>query len=162
MTDKKLTIFFYCVDAYGHINPCIGVAQQLYNRGHRIIFAIKPSWRGRLNKFGFEEEVLQLENSDSEDKDYTKSVNSLGLFGDKSPYEKMKFFASLGNIFIKGSIPTEPLLEAAINRTKPDLFVVAFLYMPCILKSNIPWVNLMPANPLLSFIHEDAPPACSG
>ena len=106
MTDKKLTIFFYCVDAYGHINPCIGVAQQLYNRGHRIIFAIKPSWRGRLSKFGFEEEVLQLENTDSEDKDYTKSVNSLGFFSDKSPYEKMKIFASLGDFCIKGSIPT--------------------------------------------------------
>lgn len=43
MTDKKLAVFFYCVDAYGHINPFIGVAQQLYNSGHRIIFAIKPS-----------------------------------------------------------------------------------------------------------------------
>ena len=106
MTDKKLTILFYCIDAYGHMNPCIGVAQQLYNRGHRIIFAIKPSWRGRLSKFGFEEEVLQLENTDSEDKDYTKSVNSLGFFSDKSPYEKMKIFASLGDFCIKGSIPT--------------------------------------------------------
>ena len=162
MTDKKLTIFFYCVDAYGHMNPCIGVAQQLYNRGHRIIFAIKSSWKGRLSKFGFEEEVLELENAHSQDEDYTKSVNSLGFFSDKSPYEKLKFLASLGNIFIRGSIETEPLLEAAINRIQPDLFVVAYLLMPCILKSNKPWVNLMPANPLLSFIHEDTPPSCSG
>lgn len=162
MSDKKLTIYFYCADAYGQMNPCIGVAQQLYNRGHRIIFALKPSWKGRLSKFGFEEEILQPENVNSSEKDYANSLNSLGFFSDKSSYEKLKIYVSIGNHFVKGSIENEPLLEASIKKMKPDLIIVSFMFMPCILKSKIPWVNLMPANPLLGISHKDTPPAMSG
>lgn len=136
------------------------MAQQLYNHGHRIIFALKPSWEGRLRKFGFHEEILQLENAD--DKEYANQVNSMGFFSDKSPYEKLKMYAHLGNHFVKGAIENEPLLEAAIKRIKPDVIMVSFLFMPCILKSKIPWVNIMPANPLLGMRQDNTPPPWSG
>ena len=53
---KSLTVLFIALDGYGHINACIGIAQQLARRGHRVVFAIERAWRGTAAKYeGIEE-----------------------------------------------------------------------------------------------------------
>src|SRR5437879_1382568 len=94
MSNKKLTVLFCPLDAYGHVNPCIGVGEQLRDRGHRVIFAIDSSWKGRLEKYGFQEELINDPSKNEENKDSQKnSVNMLkqfGLLSPKSAIEKLR------------------------------------------------------------------------
>jgi UDP:flavonoid glycosyltransferase YjiC (YdhE family) len=57
---ERLTILFAPIDAVGHVNACIGIAEVLRDRGHRIVFAISDNWREKLKVFGFEEELIEL------------------------------------------------------------------------------------------------------
>jgi UDP:flavonoid glycosyltransferase YjiC (YdhE family) len=57
---ERLTILFAPLDAVGHVNACIGIAEVLRDRGHRIVFAISDNWRQKLKIYGFEEELIEL------------------------------------------------------------------------------------------------------
>ncbi len=50
MSEKSLTILFAPLDGWGHINACIGLAEVLLNRGHRVVFAIDISFKGKLKR----------------------------------------------------------------------------------------------------------------
>lgn len=53
------------MDSHGHVNSCIGVGQVLLARGHRVVFAIDAAWKGKLAKYGFEEELIDIgDNTD--------------------------------------------------------------------------------------------------
>lgn len=59
------TILFSPMDSHGHVNSCIGVGQVLLARGHRVVFAIDAAWKGKLAKYGFEEELIDIgDNTD--------------------------------------------------------------------------------------------------
>jgi UDP:flavonoid glycosyltransferase YjiC (YdhE family) len=58
--NKFLTILFVPIDGIGHVNACIGIAEALKERGHKIIFAISKSWNEKLVKYGFEEELMKI------------------------------------------------------------------------------------------------------
>ena len=60
---KKL-ILFTPMDGHGHVNSCVGVAQVLLKRGHRIVFAVDSAWKGKLAKYGFEEELIRTHDKE--------------------------------------------------------------------------------------------------
>jgi UDP:flavonoid glycosyltransferase YjiC (YdhE family) len=60
MTSRPLTILFWPESAYGPTNQCIGIGKLLRERGHRVVFAAESSWRGKLEPYGFEEELVDL------------------------------------------------------------------------------------------------------
>ena len=51
---------FWPESAYGPTNQCIGLADILRDRGHRIVFAAESSWAGKLAPLGFVEELVDL------------------------------------------------------------------------------------------------------
>jgi UDP:flavonoid glycosyltransferase YjiC (YdhE family) len=55
---KKFTILFVPLDDSGHVNACIGLAECLRDRGHKIVVAIDPTFKGKLISYGFIEELL--------------------------------------------------------------------------------------------------------
>ncbi len=57
---QALTIMFWPESAYGPTNQCIGVAAKLRDRGHTIVFAAESSWAGKIAKYGFIEELVDL------------------------------------------------------------------------------------------------------
>lgn len=61
MENRKLTILFCPMNALGHLNPLIGFGQFLVPK-HRVVFAVTPKSKGQLVKYGFEEEVYQLDD----------------------------------------------------------------------------------------------------
>ena len=64
---------------------------------------------------------------------------------------------------LASSLEYEPQIEAAIQREKPDLFILDhFLISPAIQKSGIPWVYLFSANPLGLYDSEKLPPMGAG
>lgn len=50
---RQLTVLFVPMPAVGHVNSAIGLAQELYQSGHKIEFFISDLWKGRSssNKF---------------------------------------------------------------------------------------------------------------
>src|SRR5215831_21374166 len=61
------TILFMPESAYGPTNNCIGIADVLRRRGHRIVFAAEASWAGKLEPLGFTEDLVNLaEQADAE------------------------------------------------------------------------------------------------
>lgn len=175
MAQKKLKILFHCPDAYGHINPCIGVAKQLQGRGHDIVFIIKPSFVGKLKEYHFKEEILQLKemnengkddnskNNDLEKKEsfHLKKLMNLGMYDDIPFFKKVENFILSEPTLLKEKYLNDQISEI-IQRNKPDVIVIAFMQFPAFMTAGCPWVNLMPANPLMAYFDERAPPSCSG
>lgn len=54
------------MDGHGHVNSCIGVGQVLIARGHRVVFAVESAWKGKLAKYGFEEELMSIDDTPNE------------------------------------------------------------------------------------------------
>ena len=54
------TYLFMPESAYGPTNNCIGIGNQLRERGHRVVFAAEASWAGKLETLGFVEDLVDL------------------------------------------------------------------------------------------------------
>ena len=60
MTTTRRTFLFMPESAYGPTNNCVGIGEVLRRRGHRVVFAAEASWSGRLERLGFEEDLVDL------------------------------------------------------------------------------------------------------
>jgi len=164
---KNLTIIFAPLDGFGHVNACTGVAEALRDRGHRIVFAIDQSWKGKLLKYGFEEELLLDPNRKEDENPGEFWVNYL-IKAHKilplSPIEKVRAFGTESTIMmLDQAIDNDSRIREIIERIKPDVIVVdSYASTPSILKSGIPWVSLISANPLVGITDEQTPPCYSG
>jgi hypothetical protein len=167
---ERLTILFAPVDAVGHVYACIGIAQVLRDRGHRIVFAISDSWRQKLKIYGFEEELIELSKKvtvEDPAKFWAEHCLKAGMFGFSSPLEKIKCMA--GDSFkemLDRFKTSDPLMKEIVCRIKPDIILIdGFLWMPSLMNSGIPWVYIISGNPLLIDYTKDdkrLPPSTSG
>ena len=159
----KLTVLFIPLNAVGSLNACTGVAETLQARGHQIIFAFDQSFKGRLVKRGFQEEIIEKEMSEEERNNPSgnliTSFKERGVFDDESAYDKLKrglefSFASSRN--------ENEIIKEIIERTKPDVIVIDTIFASAIMKSGIPWVNLFSCQILQGIDDERTPPWCLG
>src|SRR6266487_2743570 len=74
---SPLTIMFAPLDAYGHTNACIGFAEILQERGHRIVFAAAKGWKGKLAPLGFQEMLYSNDNSSTQKTDASAEWTNL-------------------------------------------------------------------------------------
>ena len=160
---KKLTILFSPVSALGHINSCVGVAEILESRGHRIVFMVNQSFKGAFVKRGFEEEIVERDVNEEEKCDplgyMIKILKNAGLFDDLSAFEKHKRCSQLMQPITRKENQT---IEKIIKNLKPDVIVVDFIFAPAIFKSGIPWISLNSVQ-ILSVIDDSrTPPGWSG
>src|SRR5882724_1349359 len=106
---KKLTILVAPVPAVGHMNACIGLAEVLLSRGHKVVFIVDKSYEGKLVSYGFEEELLEpsepLKPNDAQNGETPKNskpgeeaagdlLNS-GLLSGVSSVEKLKLMSKM-------------------------------------------------------------------
>ena len=142
---RKLTVLIVPVGGIGHVNATIGIAETLYSRGHRIVFAVDQSYKGRLIKRGFEEEIVSKPMTEEEVRDpsgyFIKRLEDMGAFGDYSPLDKLKFMAE--SMIKLSSKEEDQILNEIIKRTKPDVILIDFMFSPSIINSGIPWVNVV-------------------
>src|SRR5829696_3214404 len=54
------TVVFFPESAYGPTNNCVGIADVLRRRGHRVVFIAEESFEGTLSAKGFEERLMRL------------------------------------------------------------------------------------------------------
>ena len=55
------TVVFFPEGAFGPTNNCVGIANVLRQRGHRVIFVVEESFAGTLAAKGFEERLMRLQ-----------------------------------------------------------------------------------------------------
>ncbi len=167
---RKLTILFSPLDAVGHMNACIGIAEVLRDRGHRIVFAMSDIWRDKLKIYNFEEEIIEIKDMKTNEdpaKHWAEVVERSGLMGSLTTTQKMK---ALNNNILKEEIDriknTDTLMRKIINRIKPDIIIIdGYVWMPSVMNSGIPWVWSISCNPLCmdyGIDDETLPPSLSG
>ncbi|CAG2105980.1 unnamed protein product [Medioppia subpectinata] len=161
---KKLTILLAPLEAVGSVNPCIGLAEVLLSRGHRIVFAVNQSFAGKLSPFGFIEEILNDETGKLPAENSAKSLLASGLLEDLTPEESMKMmcktpiFADL----IDKMRAIEPKLKAIIAKYNPDVYIISdFAASPTIIHSNKPWIRISASQPLSGIKDDRTPPGWS-
>ena len=155
---RKLTVLFVSVSAVGHVNSGVGVAETLQSRGHRIVFTCDQSFKGYFIKRGFEEEIIEKELSPEEERDRAgariKHHKAIGLFDDHSALDKAKrFMRGIKTLTRK----EDEILAKIIDRVKPDVIVNDFYFVSSIVKSGIPWINLVSMQ-ILSVIDDPMTP----
>ena len=164
---KKLTILFAPIDGFGHVNACIGVAEVLRDRGHRIVFIINKSWKGKLTKYGFEEELFTdptRKENENPAEFITDFLLDSGMLSPLSPLEKMKRMWSSGtNVMLNQIKENDPIIKLIVDKVKPDVIVIDHAgCTPSLVNAGVPWVWLVSTNPLFAIWDDRTPPCGSG
>lgn len=171
MSQAKLTILVAPSNEAGHINACIGLSRPFKARGHRIIFVLPETWRGKVTCHGFEEHIHLIDSSGPTDPNqhpgehYASVLHKFKMLGPYSPLEKLK---SIQNVLESEHHADEIRhndagVKEAIGLFKPDVIFVDSLWLPpCVYYSGIPWVKSLAMSPVLMVWEADIPPGGSG
>jgi MGT family glycosyltransferase len=165
--ERKLTVLFMPESAYGPTNNCIGIADRLRVRGHRIVFAAEASWKGRLAALGFEEMLVDLAPPAQEEQEPGAFWKQFIL--DTAPEFRKKTIDQLATLtkpiweeLIQGAKYCEPQLRDIIRAARPDVIVEDnVLTFPALVTAGRPFVRIVSCNPL-EIPGENIPPVFSG
>src|SRR5690348_7716421 len=90
MSKKVYKIGFVPLDAFGHVNACLGLAKNLRERGHNCVFIANQKWEDMITKYGFQYkkyiEEHKLGGNGDWDNFFTEHGHTLKL----SPFEKIR------------------------------------------------------------------------
>jgi MGT family glycosyltransferase len=153
-----LTIMFWPESAYGPTNQCIGLAAILRDRGHTIVFAAESSWAGKLEPFGFVEELVDLAEPASGDdagdadagKFWTDFIAETAPEFRKPTIEQLEaFIQPTYQALIDGAKYCEPRLREIIAKHRPDVIVEDNVVLfPALVTSEAPFVRIVSCSPL--------------
>ena len=149
-----LTVLFMPESAYGPTNNCIGIADVLRRRGHRVVFAAEASWKGKLTSLGFEEDLVDLSAPPEGEQDAGQFWKD--FVRDTAPEFRRPTIDQLDTWvkpvwqeLIGGAQYCEPHLREIVARSGADVVVednvVAF---PALVTAGKPFVRIVSCNPL--------------
>ncbi|NP_001310022.1 uncharacterized UDP-glucosyltransferase YjiC-like [Tetranychus urticae] len=162
-----MKIFFIPMDAFGHVNACIGLARMLSEFEHQCIFAVPKRWCKPIEEYNFKVEIVK-DPTVPDDQDLQKKngdfVNRYSHTLSKTPREQFieLLIPSINRDIhyakiIDGQIPT--ILESI----DPDLIIIDFyVTLPSVVNSGKPWIHLTSCNPLNLYAGPNVPPSCFG
>ena len=150
----NLTVVFWPESAAGPTNNCIGVGAVLRDRGHRVVFAAESSWKGELERHGFEERLIDLAAPSEQPQDAGQFWKD--FIAETAPEFRKPTIEQLETVTLPiwqeladGARYSQPALEQMLDDVKPDVVVednvIAF---PALLTAGAPFVRLMSCNPL--------------
>lgn len=149
------TFVFFPEAAYGPTNNCVGIADALLRRGHRIVFAADTSYEGTLEPLGFEEHLVELnEPAEGEPqdvgqfwKDYIRETSP--EFRKPTINQLETFIRPTYEALIGTAHHSEEQLRAIFADVGPDVIVEDnVLCFPAITTDGAPWVRIVSCNPL--------------
>lgn len=170
---KRLTFLVTPICAVGHVNACIGTTLPLLKRGHRVVFFLDETYRGKARDKGFEEFIYSLETqkkSSENDLNPAKQLaidllesKVLGPFPKEEQMEGIRMLCFESDACCEGIRKCNEFLKVAIEQIKPDCFVVDYRYLlPVIQYSGIPWIHHISCAPLIYIEHDDVSPGVYG
>jgi MGT family glycosyltransferase len=169
MSERPLTILFVPESAYGPTNNCVGIGDMLRRGGHRVVFAAEASWKGRLERLGFEEDLVDLAppSADTGGQDagqfWKDFIRATAPEFRKPTIEQLDTWVRpVWEELIGGARYCQPQLAQIVERTRPDVIVednvVSF---PALVTAGAPFVRIVSCNPL-EISDRQIPPAFSG
>lgn len=160
---NKLTVLIIPMDAFGHVYPAVGIGQQLLQKGHRVVFAIDQTWKGKLVKYGFEEELFSVYTEEENKKAseyWIKLLIETGILQNKTPLEKISLFKP-EQVFEKIK-KSEPFIDKILEKIQPEVTISdTFMAVPSVVQRKI-WINFAPFCPNEIKLDENSPPPYSG
>lgn len=163
-----LTVMFWPESAYGPTNQCIGVAAKLRDRGHTIVFAAESSWAGKIERYGFIEELVDLaapaENGgDDAGQFWTNFIAETSPEFAKPTIQQLEtFILPTYQALIDGAKYCEPRLRQIIAKHRPDVIVEDnVVIFPALATAGKPFVRIVSCSPL-EVPGVDVPPPFSG
>jgi MGT family glycosyltransferase len=151
---ERRTILFMPESAYGPTNNCIGIADVLARRGHRIVFAAEASWKGRLDPLGFTEDLVDLAPAAAGDQDagqfWKDFIASTAPEFRKPTIEQLDtWIRPVWEELTTGARYCHDQLAGIVDRVRPDVIVednvVGF---PALLTAGVPFIRIVSCNPL--------------
>jgi MGT family glycosyltransferase len=162
------TFAFFPEGAYGPTNNCVGIADVLRSRGHRVVFIAEESFAGTLEAKGFEERLMRLTPpaADAEEdpgqfwKDFIR--DTAPVFRRPTVEQLEGFIAPTFEALCDGARYVDERLVEIIDEVHPDVIVednvVSFPALPA---SGVPWARIVSCNPA-EVKDPEVPPAFSG
>ncbi|MGH3638195.1 MAG: nucleotide disphospho-sugar-binding domain-containing protein [Mycobacterium sp.] len=157
-SQTPLTIMFWPESAYGPTNQCIGLAAILRDRGHTIVFAAESSWAGKLEPFGYLEELVDLAEPEPADgaaeedagRFWTDFIAETSPEFRKPTVEQLaSFIQPTYKALIDGAKYCEPRLREIVAKHRPDVLVEDNVVLfPALVTSGPPFVRIVSCSPL--------------
>ena len=161
------TILVVPISAVGHVNACVGTLKPLLQLDYRVIFVVEKAFRGKLEPFGFEEfifEVNQHEKVPGQEmaEDLLKN-EIIGVVDVETQLKNTMDYFLNSEEAKKNMLVSNRAVEQAIEQFNPDLFVVDHTYLlPVIYYTNKPWIHIKSIAPLFYVEDENLPPPMTG
>jgi MGT family glycosyltransferase len=161
------TVVFFPEGAYGPTNNCVGIADVLLRRGHRIVFIIEESFAGALEAKGFEERLMRLapppEHEEAPGQFWKDFIRDTAPVFRRPTIEQLEgFIQPTWQALCDGARYVEPRLREIADELQPDVIVednvVGFAALPA---SSRPWIRIVSCNPC-ELKDPDVPPVFSG
>jgi UDP:flavonoid glycosyltransferase YjiC (YdhE family) len=166
MPDPR-TIVFFPEGAHGPTNNCVGIGEVLRRRGHRVVFIVEESFKGTLERRGFEERLMRLgpppEHDEAPGQFWIDFIRDTAPIFRKPTIEQLgEFIAPTWRALIDGAKYVDDRLREIIDELDPDVIVednvVGFPALPA---SGRPWVRIASCNPA-ELKDQAIPPFSSG
>jgi len=160
------TIVLFPEAAFGPALNCVGIAQQLRKDGHNPVFVCDRGFKGVFEKYGFEENLVDMSGGMSDEEIAKFWAN---FIAEKKPHFKLSpidqlptYVIPVWEAIVDSAIIAEDALHAHLQRIKPDLVAVDnVILFPAIKRAGCPWVRIISCSEN-EIPDPDIPPHLSG
>src|SRR5215468_6390658 len=160
------TIVLYPEAAFGPALNCVGIAQQLKAMGHNPVFVCDRGFKGEFEKYGFEENLVDMSGgmSDEEIANFWANFIAGHLPHFRlSPIEQLPTYVMpVWEAIVDSAIISHEGLTEHLRRIKPDVVCVDnVILFPAIKKYGKPWLRIISCSEN-EIPDPDIPPHLSG
>jgi MGT family glycosyltransferase len=161
------TVVFFPEGAFGPTNNCVGIADVLRRRGHRVVFVVEESFSGTLEAKGFEEATMRLgpppEQEEEPGQFWKDFIRDTAPVFRRPTIEQLEgFIQPTWQALVDGAKYVEPRLREILDELETDIVVqdnvVGFAALPA---GGRPWVRIVSCNPA-ELKDSELPPTFSG
>jgi MGT family glycosyltransferase len=160
------TIVLFPEAAFGPALNCVGIAQRLRAMGHNPVFVCDKGFKGVFEKYGFEENLVDMSGGMSDEEIAKFWAN---FIAEKQPHFRLSpidqlptYVIPVWEAIVDSAIIAEEGLNAHLQRIKPDLVAVDnVILFPAIKKAGCPWVRIISCSEN-EIPDPDIPPHLSG
>ncbi len=165
-TQTGKTIALFPEAAFGPALNCVGIAQKLKAMGHNPVFICDKGFKGVFEKYGFEENLVDMSGGMSDEEIAKFWAN---FIAEKKPAFRLSpidqlpaYVIPVWEAIVDSAVIAEEGLKAHLARIKPDLIAVDnVILFPAIKTAGCPWVRVISCSEN-EIPDPDIPPHLSG
>ncbi|RWS05381.1 glycosyl transferase-like protein, partial [Dinothrombium tinctorium] len=164
--EDRSTILCVSISAAGHVNTVLGIANELKQRNHRVVFVTDKRCKGKFEKFGIEEELYdENEIVGKRESDFLSDAFSESLTEvlRKPIIERLASLFNIIKSFVELSNALYETHVEIVSRVKPNIIIVDSLVpFPGLLTANKPIIFVCSTSPLIAIDDDRLPPFALG